>query len=66
MVRIGQFFLDLGITDKLEFTAWFEVNPTFGSRAIIILKTGGLICPPPLIRIKSELDCKLGCSLTEK
>ena len=41
------FFIDLWTTDKLEFTAWFEVNRTFGSRAIIILKTGGLILPPP-------------------
>ena len=33
-------FLDLKTTDKLEFTAWFEVNPTFGSRANY-LKNGG-------------------------
>ena len=31
----SNFFLDLKTTDKLEFTAWSEVNPTFGSRAII-------------------------------
>ena len=37
MVQIGQFyFLDLETTDKLEFTAWFEVNPTFCSRGISV------------------------------
>ena len=41
------FFLDLETTDKLEFTAWFEVNPTFGSRGISIWKFVGQICPPP-------------------
>ena len=25
MVRIGHFLLDIETTDKLEFTAWFEV-----------------------------------------
>ena len=28
--------LDLETTDKLKFTAWLEVNPTFGSRGISI------------------------------
>ena len=36
-VQIGQFsFIDLTTTDKLENTAWFEVNGTSGCRAIII------------------------------
>ena len=49
MVQIGQFFfLDLGTTEKLEFTAWSEVNLTFGSIAIIFRNTGGLIWPPPV------------------
>ena len=48
MVRIGQFFLDLKTTDKLEFTAWSEVNPTFGSRAIIFETLVGLYPPPPV------------------
>ena len=29
--ELAHFLLDLETTDKLEFTAWFEVNPTFGS-----------------------------------
>ena len=29
--KLVNFFLNLETTDKLEFTAWFEVNPTFGS-----------------------------------
>ena len=33
--------------DKLEFTAWFEVNRTFGSGDIIFLILGGPIGPPP-------------------
>ena len=33
MVLIGT-YIDLLTTDKLEFTAWFEVNPTFGSGVI--------------------------------
>ena len=28
------FYIDLLPTDKLRFTAWFEVNPTFGSGVI--------------------------------
>ena len=28
------FYTDLLTTDKLNFTAWFEVNPTFGSGMI--------------------------------
>ena len=47
MVRIGPFFLDLKTTDKLEFTAWIEVNSTFGSRGISIWKFVGQIAPPP-------------------
>ena len=53
--KLVNFFLDLGTTDKLEFTAWSEVDPTFGSRAIIIWKMGGLILPPPsLIRVNGR------------
>ena len=40
MVQIGQFlFIDHKTTDKLEFTAWFEVNWSFdsGDRTILIL-----------------------------
>ena len=38
MVRIGQKkFIDHKLTAKLEFTAWFEVNPTFGYRGISVL-----------------------------
>ena len=29
------FYIDLLTTDKLKFTAWFKVNPTFGSGVII-------------------------------
>ena len=32
--------------DKLKFAAWFEVNPTFGSREIRFLIPGGHIVPP--------------------
>ena len=31
-VHIGNFFVDLYTTEKHKFTAWFEVNPRFGSR----------------------------------
>ena len=43
-------FLKVGLEtmDKLKFTAWFKVNPTFGSREIRFLKAGGPIGPPPL------------------
>ena len=42
--------------DKLKFTAWFEVNPTFGSLEIRLLKPGGPFAPHPrLIRIKKKL-----------
>ena len=34
--ELANFFLDLETTDEFEFTAWFEVNPTFGSRGISI------------------------------
>ena len=34
--ELVKFFLDLETTDKLEFTALFEVNPTFGSRGISV------------------------------
>ena len=35
MVQIGHFFyIDLLITDKVKFTAWLEVNLTFGSGVI--------------------------------
>ena len=54
MVQIGNFFyIDLKTTDKLEFTAWFEVNRTFGSGGISLRNCVGHICPPPcLIRVK--------------
>ena len=40
--------------DKLEFTAWFEVNRTFGSGDIIFLILGGPIGPPPRrLRVKN-------------
>ena len=46
MVQIGQLFsFDLETTDKLEFTAWFEVNRTFSSRDIPILILDGLFGP---------------------
>ena len=53
-VQSDQFFqIDLKTTDKLKFTAWFEVNPTFGSGDIRFLKPGGPFGPPPrLIRVK--------------
>ena len=39
--------------DKLEFTARFEVNKTFGSRAIAIFRQRRMIAPPlALIRVK--------------
>ena len=34
--ELVHFFSDLKTTDKLEFTAWLEVNPTFESRGISI------------------------------
>ena len=34
--KLVNFFLDLETPDKLEFTAWSEVNSTFGSRGISI------------------------------
>ena len=33
--ELVNFLLDLETSDILEFTAWFEVNATFGSRGII-------------------------------
>ena len=48
MVRIGDFFfLDLETTEKLEFTVWFDVNPTFGCGEIRLLKPGGPFGPHP-------------------
>ena len=44
--------LDLETTVKLKFTAWFEVNPTFGCREIRLLKPGGPFAPTRLIRVK--------------
>ena len=41
--ELVSFFLDLETTDKLQFTAWFEVNTTFGSKGI-----------SRLIRVKSR------------
>ena len=58
MVQTDQFFyIGLSTKDKLKFTAWFEVNPTFGSREIRLLKPGGPFGPPPprLIRVKPSL-----------
>ena len=53
MVQTDQFFyIGLQTTDKLKFTAWFEVNLTFGSREIRLLKPGGPFGPPCLIRVK--------------
>ena len=34
-------------TDKHKFTAWLEVNWTFGSREITTLVSSRHICPPP-------------------
>ena len=54
MVQIGQFFLDLKTMNKLEFTAWFEVNPTFGSRGLKAFEDfGGKFAPPPSPRLIS-------------
>ena len=41
------FLIGLKTNHKLKFTAWFEVNPTFGSRDIRLLKPGGESFPPP-------------------
>ena len=46
--ELVNFFLDLETTDKLKFTAWFEVNPTLGSRGILL---ENLPPPPFLIRV---------------
>ena len=32
--------------EKIKFTAWFDVNPTFSSKGIVILIHNGLITPP--------------------
>ena len=40
-------FLDLETTDELEFTAWFEVNLTFGTIGISIYEICGVNLPPP-------------------
>ena len=49
MVQTDQFFyIGLSTKDKLKFTAQFEVNPTFGSREIRLLKPGGPFGPPPV------------------
>ena len=37
--ELVDFFIDLKTTNKLEFTAWFGVNPTFASRGIILSRT---------------------------
>ena len=34
--ELVNFLLDLEKTDKLEFTAWFDVNPALGYREISI------------------------------
>ena len=53
--------------DILKFTAWFEVNPTFGSRDIRFLKPSGQICTPhDLIRVKVELDNLKGEGVTSR
>ena len=45
--------------DKLEFTARFEVNQTFGSRAIAIFRQRRMIAPPlALIRVKGGVTEK--------
>ena len=33
--------------EKIRFTAWFDVNPTFSSKGIVILIHDGLITPHP-------------------
>ena len=43
----------LKTTDKLEFTAKFQVKRTFGSGAIAILRQR-MIAPPPYIRVKVD------------
>ena len=34
--------------EKIKFTAWFDVNPTFSSKDIVILIDDGSIAPPSL------------------
>ena len=46
-VQIDQFFMDLKTTDKLKYTACFEVNWTSGCREIITLICCGPFGPPP-------------------
>ena len=54
---ISGVLIDLKTMDKLEFTAWIGVNPTFGSRGISVWKLVGHICPPPrLIRVKAVVS----------
>ena len=50
--------IGLKATDKLEFTAWFEVNRTFGSGDITILILDGPIAPPPH-RLSVKVDLRL-------
>ena len=46
MAQTDQFsWIVLKTMDTLEFTAWFEVNRTFGSRDITIFILGGPIPP---------------------
>ena len=46
--------LDLKTTVKLKFTAWFEVNPTFGSRDTRFLNPMGHYSPSPLLILSVE------------
>ena len=48
--------------NRLKFTASFEVNPTFGSREIRLLKPGEPFGPPHLIRVKGRV---LGLTLAD-
>ena len=41
-------WIDLKTADKLESKAWFEVNPTFGSREIFVLYPWAYL--PPICR----------------
>ena len=58
MAQTDQFsWIVLKTMDTLEFTAWFEVNRTFGSGAILIFRQKRMIAPPltpVLIKIKAS------------
>ena len=49
------FYIGLKTMDKLKFTAWFDVNRTFGSGEIRFLNPGGPFGPPRPLRVKTHL-----------